>query len=45
MIEMTDEEFKEKVRAAIEAELARPLTEDWTCGCGAITIKAPPRES
>lgn len=37
---MTDEEFKAKVRAAIEAELSRPITEDWTCDCGQIQIKA-----
>lgn len=37
---MTEEEFKAKVRAAVEAELARPMTEDWTCACGAVKIKA-----
>ena len=37
---MTEEEFKAKVRAAIEAELAQPMAEDWTCACGAVKIKA-----
>lgn len=39
---MTEEEFKTSVRALIEAELARPVTEDWVCACGEVKFKAIP---
>lgn len=39
---MSEEEFKAKVRAAVNAEMARHVAEDWTCACGAVTIKGSP---